>query len=253
MKGKGKARAKSVASDEDEIIPNSEDELEYDEKASVQESSDSGSEFELSETGSVVGSQDEDDITPETNLRSYAQALEDEGIDADDVLMDFAIKESLNSVEYDMDIQAGTTSSGAGSSKVKKTRNAAAALRAAAAERRASRGKKGASITVDDDYEPAPDDDEEAISELSVASEEEEEPLSKKKKGKAKAKATVKVNTAPRKVMTMKELRDHKSELRRQARLRRAEEASLRKKLGRRLTQVTSLLYRHRNRILTHL
>ncbi|KAI0699817.1 SNF2 family N-terminal domain-containing protein [Cytidiella melzeri] len=223
---KGKGKATLVASNDDEVIPNSEDELEYDEKTSIAESSESGSEFELSHEESIAGSQDEDDITPEIKLRSYAEALEDEGIDAEDVLMDFAVKESLQTAQNALSTANGSSSAGAGFSRSKEPRNAAAALRAAAAERRASRARNEP-VVVDDDEDF--EDEDQAMSDLSG-----EEPSAKKSKGKKKDKADVRSRS---KVMTFVDIRKRKYEDRQAARSRKAEERSLIEKLGRKLTQ----------------
>lgn len=214
----------------------------------MEESSDSGSEFELSEADSIEGSQDETDITPETKIRTYAQALEDEGIDADDVLMDFAIKESLNDADNDNSVRNGTSSRGAGSSKPIKARTAAAALRAAAADRRLSRARKGTRSMVDNDYEPPEDDEDkdEKNADLSPSSED-EQPLSKKGKAKAKVVTRSRVADAP-KYMTFADMKERKAESRRLARQRKAEERGLAAKLGRRLTQVTIPALRNRRR-----
>lgn len=236
--------------EDEEPVADYEDELEYDEQASVDESSASGSEFELSEEGSVAGSQDEDDITPDVKLRSFAQALEDEGIDADDVLMDFAVQESLQTARNDNSKASGHSSAGAGSSSVKKPRNAAAALRAAAAERRLSIAKKEPVVISDDEDFKLPEDENSAESDNSDDSID-EEPLSKKAKGKAKA-----VVRQQPKVMTVADIKRRRAEARQQTKERKAEERELRKKFGRKLTQVTSwqihrsiaLTYRHRLR-----
>ncbi len=220
--------------EDEEPVADYEDELEYDEQASVDESSASGSEFELSEEGSVAGSQDEDDITPDVKLRSFAQALEDEGIDADDVLMDFAVQESLQTARNDSSKASGHSSAGAGSSSVKKPRNAAAALRAAAAERRLSIAKKEPVVISDDEDFKLPEDENSAESDNSDDSID-EEPLSKKAKGKAKA-----VVRQQPKVMTVADIKRRRAEARQQTKERKAEERELRKKFGRKLTQVTS-------------
>ncbi|KAJ3547572.1 hypothetical protein NM688_g5390 [Phlebia brevispora] len=125
---KGKSRATSKArseTDEDEIPDSQDEELEYDEQASLDESDDSGSEFQISEDEDdyVEDSEDEDEITTTTKLRSFAEALEEEGIDADEVMMEVVIEQSLQSARA---AQTGDLA-GAGSSKAHPARNTAAA------------------------------------------------------------------------------------------------------------------------------
>ena len=186
----------------------------------------------------MIGSEDEDDITTDTKLRSYAQALEEEGIDADEIVMDAVIQESLETARAEA---SGTA--GAGGSKAKPSRNAAAALRAAAAERRLTRAKGEPDvIDVDAIMSDALDSDIEILSDSS------EEPLAKprgKGKGKGKAKAAPKATRSKAKgkgkgkkgkgenwerdLVTLTELK--------------REEKALRKRLGRKLTQVSGSVH----------
>ena len=214
----------------EEEAADSSDELQYDEEASIDESSASGSEFELSSDDSIAGSQDEDDITSEVELRTFAEALQEEGVDAEDVLMDFAVQESLLAAQKDRTVANGHSSAGAGSSNATKTRDAAAALRAAAAERRLSRTKSG---SLDEDF-----DIQEEIIEISDDSAD-EQPLSKNK-GKGKGKATVRQQSQ---TVTLNDLKAKGRESRRNARLRKAQERELAAELGRKLTQVIKHLY----------
>lgn len=183
----------------------------------------------------VDDSQDDDDITTNTRLRSYAEALAEEGIDADEIMMDIVVQESLDLARS---AQVGDTS-GAGSSKPKPARTPAAALRAAAAERRLSHTQSGVSEAIDvDAYESDPLD---MLSDLSS----EDEPLKgkgkakAKGKGKAKAKAKGSTKTISNKKISWAE---RKREQKRLDTERKAEEKALRKKLGRKLTQVYLML-----------
>lgn len=209
----------------------SEDELIYDEKASLNESDDSGSEFEASDAEAAVSDSD-------TELAAYAEALEEEGIDADDVLLDAAVKESLTSAREINSVHQGTSSSGAGSSHKKKPATAKEVLRAAAAaaaERRLTRSS-GENIDVDDYIQESED-------EFSNFSDVSEESLpATKRKGKGKAKATkakpVAVRTEPI-IMTVADIKARNREKRAEAKLRRQEERALQKKLGRKITSVS--------------
>ena len=181
----------------------------------------------------VDDSQDDDDITTNTKLRSYAEALEEEGIDADEIMMDIVVQESLDLARS---AQVGDTA-GAGSSKSRPARTPAAALRAAAAERRLSRAQDSVSEVIDvDAYESDPLD---ILSDLSS----EDEPLKGKGKAKAKGKAMAKAKGSAKTTSNKKtSWAERKREQKRLDTERKAEEKILRKKLGRKLTQVYLIL-----------
>ncbi|KAG9219471.1 hypothetical protein CCMSSC00406_0005365 [Pleurotus cornucopiae] len=211
-KGKGKARAVSPPSDNDDDELVSEHGLEFEE----QSFSSSGSEFEDSddEDDKPSGTRPSTRRTPRKDEDQEA-LFELEESDAEELMLRAAIVRSL-----------GGARSGEGSS----SKNAAA-LCAAAAERRIAR----ANLQDNIEFELNSDDLDESASE----SESEEEPLSK---GKGKAKATsAKVNdTSRKKKMTLAQLR---AERREQARIKRLEkkanwkeERDLIRKLGRKLT-----------------
>ncbi|CAL1703495.1 unnamed protein product [Somion occarium] len=239
-KGKGKARATSVPTSDildEELVKD--DELEFDENAELEESDDSGSEFEVSEPESdeVIEDSEEEILVVQTEKFVRAKILsgiEEAGIDDDDLMLDVVIQESLATARTEREVAAGVSSANAGASKTPAPRNKAAALRAAAAERRLGKINEE---DLDGDYVVL-DDEEEAIS-----SSDEDVPLANAKgKGKAKGKKATKVaDTSRPKRMTMKELRA----------LRKAnkkEEAELSKKLGRRLTlaeKSTIALHKH--------
>ena len=187
---KGKAVASSVAGEEELVSDN---ELEYDEQASIDESEDSGSEFQISDD-EVVEPEDDNASVVDEQLQAYAEALEEDGIDADEVVMDAVIKESLAS--------ARASNSGAGPSSSKKGSSAAEALRSAAAAAAERRRRDGATIDVDDYV--AEDSEEDDLSVLSDSSEDTALAKGKAKakaKGKGKAKASKKADKA--KVMTV--------------------------------------------------
>ncbi|KAI0366201.1 hypothetical protein BV20DRAFT_972087 [Pilatotrama ljubarskyi] len=171
----------------------------------ILESDDSGSEF------------DPEGDAADTDL------LDEFDEDDEEVMLDAAVRQSLQTAREEDDRATGLTSAGAGSSKSRPPTNKAAALRAAAAERRLGRAQEEI-----DDVEFATESEA-----VPSETESEEEPLSKAK-GKQAAK--------PRqsKTMTLTELRKLRKEERKQARLRRnataVEEAQMRKELGRRLT-----------------
>ncbi|PSS31981.1 hypothetical protein PHLCEN_2v2223 [Hermanssonia centrifuga] len=226
---KGKAPVKQRPTpEEDEIVPDSQEEgLEYDEQASIDESEGSGSEFEASDEDEFVeGSQEEDNINADIKLRAYAEALAEEGLDAEELIMDFAIQESLESSRNPH--SRGQASSAAGSSSSKKpVRNAAAALRAAAAERRLQRSQNKDS-DVSEEY---------AFDEDSDSGSSDDSQTRKKGKGKPKGKTATVIVKAKAKHMSLADLKKQRQEQRQRASERRREEAALRKKLGRKLTQ----------------
>lgn len=140
------------------------------------------------------------------------------------IMLDAAIRESLQSARPDRN-------GGAGSSKPNASSNSAAALRAAAAEKRLAHANQ--SIDVDD-FQMASGTESEADSS-------EEEPLSKGK-GKAKGKKTSKIvkirDTTSVKFMSIAKQR---AQDRKDARLAKKEERNMRKQLGRKLTRVNHL------------
>jgi DNA repair protein RAD16 len=154
-KGKGRARQSLAPSategdDGSEGAIVSELELEYDENASIKESDDSGSEFQVSEEDSVeVEQQDEEYVAKprkfprkQSLLAIDQDFLEDEN--DDEIMLDAAIQESLQTARFDE-----AASNGAGPSlRPIVSSNSAAALRAAAAERRLARANRD--IDLDD-------------------------------------------------------------------------------------------------------
>lgn len=236
----GKSRATSTVVSEEEIPDSQDDEPEYDEQAPLyNDSDDSGSEFQISDDDELVeDSQDDDDITTDTKLRSFAEALEEEGIDADEVMMDAVVQESL---ELARSARLGD-SAGAGGSSSQPARTAAAALRAAAAERRLARLQDGTPDVIDVDAYDSELDPISVSSDLSS----EDEPL--KRKGKTKAKAKTKAKTKAKGKAKAKgstkstgnkaTWAEKRREQQRLDKERKAEEKALRKKLGRKLTLV---------------
>lgn len=204
----------SSVADEEELASDP-DELEYDEQASIDESEDSGSEFQVSDEEVVGANDSEDEPTSDKKLQAYAEALEEEGIDADDILLNVAVQESLESSRRN---QRGASNSSAGSSKPRNGSSAAAALRAAAAERRMTKKAKTGKDVDDEDFVEdsgaGEDDDLEVLSDVS------DEPVKSKGKGKAKAKAKPekKKHEPVKKVMTMTELRKQRRAAAREAR-----------------------------------
>ncbi|KAI0676710.1 SNF2 family N-terminal domain-containing protein [Trametes maxima] len=187
-----------------------------------QDVSDDGSVEELIESDDS-GS----DFSPEDGDSDFEDDLDE---DDEEVMVDAAVRQSLQTAREDQERAAGLISAGAGSSKPCPPANKAASLRAAAAERRLAREQHSEVI----DYES-----EALLSE----SESEDEPLSKGKgksqgEGQGKSKQAAKLRQS--KVMTVSEMRKALREERRQARSQRngtaAEEAAMRKNLGRKLT-----------------
>ncbi|GJE84813.1 DNA repair protein [Phanerochaete sordida] len=213
---KSKVVASSVA-DEDELASDIE-ELEYDEQASIDESEDSGSEFQASDDeASVQDGDSEDEATEEQTLETLAEALEEDGVDADELLIDIATRASLQTARNNEDIHLGASSSGAGSSRAKEIGSAAATLRAIAAERRMA---KKAETGKDVDDEEALDSDDE----IDVLSDASSEPIAKGKgkvKAKTKAKAKPKKKEEAPKVMTTTELRKQRRAAARETRAER--------------------------------
>ncbi|KAK1216477.1 DNA repair protein rad16 [Marasmius sp. AFHP31] len=223
---KGKGKATTVPENGSEL---SESELEYDENLSLADSDSSGSEFVASEA-EMEDHNDFDASSDEEPLRAVARrsskkyptesAMGSEDEDADDVMLDAAIRLSREQAQGGDD--AGPSSSRNVSSRV----NPQALLRAAAAERGLSKHKE-TTFDVDDSVM-----DLDNLSSLS--SDESDAPLAKGKgkgKGKGKAKARTKTKDPTR-----------------------AEEKALRKKLGRKLTHAekTALLLRANHEELRH-
>lgn len=142
-KNKGKGRRQSLTpsaiegGDISEAII-SEHELEYDENASIEESDNSGSEFEVSEQDSIEVDDQDEEYAPKSRKSPRKQSLlaidQDSSDDenGEQIMLDAAIQESLQTARLDQ-----AASNGAGpSSRRTASSNPAAALRAAAAERR---------------------------------------------------------------------------------------------------------------------
>lgn len=221
---------------EDELVAPSDDGLEYDEQASLIESEDSGSEFEVSGEEAAEGNLEDDS---EDEIEAYAKALEEDGIDADDVLLDAALQESIETARHSKAQQHGSSSSGVGSSSSKKTtaREVLRAAAAAAAERRLTRAASGGNIDVDNYVQDSDDDD---LSSLS--SDDSDAPISKSKKGKGKAqKAKKTAANAKPVIMTVAKMKQTWAERKAAAKARRDEARDLKKKLGRKPTQVRYL------------
>ncbi|KAI0750681.1 SNF2 family N-terminal domain-containing protein [Daedaleopsis nitida] len=184
------------------------------------ESSDSGSEFDPVDSDSdFAGDMDEED---------------------EEVMVDAAVRQSLQNARQEQDRAAGLTSAGASSSKSRGPTNKAAAVRAAAAERR---------LAQQQDRVSDPETDLEWLSDTGDEKESDEEPLSN---GKGKQAAKPKKSAVQSKPMTLQEMKKKNKEERKMERLRRRgianEEAELRQKLGRKLThaeKATIALRRH--------
>lgn len=142
----------------------------------LDESGDSGSEYELSDD--EVPFEPNDDVV---ELENMQDEFADAGIDDDDVMLDAAIQQSLNTAMYE---QSGVSTSGAGPSSLSRApTNKAAALRARAAERRLG-------LVPKDEVNEVSDSE---LSVITIDSTESDfdEPLAKTtKKGKGKAKQT---------------------------------------------------------------
>jgi DNA repair protein RAD16 len=205
----------------------SEDQLEYNEDAEIEESEDSGSEFEAE-------SDSEDDI-PAPRYRKASQRRElsspelDDDEEADEELMvDAAIQMSLQTARLD-----GSSSGGAGPSSRPKISASRAA--AAAAERRLAHSKKGV-----DELES----DAAVFETESEAMSSESEPLFEGKgKGKKKKNQSAQIrDTSAATSMTIMEMKKKRREDRRRALVERqankTEERASAKKLGRKLTWV---------------
>ncbi|KJA21693.1 hypothetical protein HYPSUDRAFT_41836 [Hypholoma sublateritium FD-334 SS-4] len=200
-KGKGKAKAVSPPSSEDEIN-SAEEGIEYDEDAAleIEESDDSGSEFQASEEESM----NEED---------------------EEIMLDAAVRESLQTA--DADVASSSSNRITGPSRE-------AQLRAAAAERRLTRKNKA--IDVDDHEEAYMDSDALDID----SSDEEPLMSPTRGKGKASPKTKSVSIARPPKVMTVAEMKRARKEARLASiagrKANKKEEIALIKKLGRRLT-----------------
>lgn len=228
---------------EDAIV--SEPELEYDENVSIEESDLSGSEFQPSEDDFEVGvsSEEEDDqdeyvAKPHKSLPKQSLLVMDEHIleseNDDEIMLDAAIRESLQTARLD-----NPSCNGAGSSsRASASSNPAAALRAAAAERRLARANQTRDI------------DDCGVLELNTlgsdAQSSSDEELLSKAKGKGKAKMPKKLatvyDTTSNKFMSISQRRKLNREQRKLAaasrRGNRKEELAMMKLLGRKLTYV---------------
>lgn len=235
-KGKGKARSSLVPSadvgdlSEGGIV--SEPELEYDENASIEESDNSGSEFEVSDESVVESEQEQDDeeqfaVKPRKSPRKQTLSVMDQEFvddsDADEIMMDAAIQESLQSARQDKSNGAGP------SSRANASSNAAAALRAAAAEKRLARQNQSVDV---DDFDLA----------ISTDSDDSDNEASSKSKSKGKMMTSKKFDTTSTKFMSLSERRRLNREERKlkaaSNRENRKEELAMIKELGRRLTYV---------------
>ncbi|KAJ7727913.1 P-loop containing nucleoside triphosphate hydrolase protein [Mycena metata] len=184
--------------------------LEYDEDAALLESDDSGSEFEAPS--------DEDEPMPfRATRRRVRTTVEDE------IMLDAAIRLSLQRPNV-----------GSSSSSKLVSANPDAVLRARAAEARFAAAKRGVDNAVDDSQMLVDDDLESRESDLSTPPDSDDDvPSGTKAAGKKKG-------SAPKKSMTMKELRQKRRQARLAAQLARRpyhlEEKALKKELGRKLT-----------------
>lgn len=242
-KGKGKAPAKFHHTvdnvDEGEIVSGSEEQLEFSDLQSIDESDDSGSEFEASEDGSEELSDAEDSVfisatkrkprLPAFNSMTPAEFetgdvdFGGDDDDDDDVMLEAALQLSRETT-----LGEGT---GASSHKSRTSTNPEALRRAAAAGKRLGGYSSPIDLTM---------------SELSAPPSSDEEPLTKtkvkpKSKGKGK-KATVNDTSAP-KHMTFAQMKQMRKQARREAAAQRRnnkeEEIALISKLGRLLTHVS--------------
>lgn len=242
-----RAPTPSVDGDVDDSIL-SEPELEYDE-ALIEESDDSGSEFQASEEESNFSQPDDGDseekiLKPRKSPRKNIHISEMEDSSDDEALMlNAAIHMSLQTARLDVSSSAGA---GPSSSSLVSSKSGSV-LRAAAAERRLARAKQGIDEANFDEV-VLPTESE------ALSSDSEEEALWKGK-GKAKTKAAKKAviyDTSSTKIMSMPEMRKMRREERKRLladrRQNKKEESALAKKLGRKLTIVSCIpdgLYPH--------
>lgn len=210
-------------SEKEELV--SENEVEFDEDAELQDSSDS--DFQASDYDEVDGSEsesDEDYAPLKSPRKSFVKVEPDAGSDseAEAQMIGLAIGMSKETLREEQGRRLGGAPGPSSSS--------ASELRAAAAERRLSSGFQ---VQLPDDWQ---EDD------MSALSAEDDEPLSSK--GKAKSKGKGKASKSGPKKMTMAELRRIRREEARKARADKRltknyvkqEERALALKLGRRLT-----------------
>ncbi|KDQ65098.1 hypothetical protein JAAARDRAFT_64882 [Jaapia argillacea MUCL 33604] len=236
IKSSGKATAKAEVGDDDDV---SDEGLDYDEVASIDESDASGSEFEISDDAASAGGgyESEESVPLRVTRRSPTKNkklgfLDEDNLDEseDEMLMvDAAIQLSLQNARAGPN---GSSGSRLGASS--ELRFEAAALAAAAAERRAKMRQGGDMV----DFGEAIWEEQEA--ELSSLSEGDSDAPLAKGKGKSKSKAGKKKTTArdtsTPKMMTMMSLRELRKQQRLEAKIAKQDEAELRKQLGRRLT-----------------
>ncbi|KAF7969408.1 hypothetical protein HWV62_27403 [Athelia sp. TMB] len=243
-KSKGKCKARQSPELDVEELPegaivSENDELEFDEQASVQESDISESEFEASD--------EESDVAPASAARKSPRkrALPDSDFELDNdsedeqIMLDAAIQESLQSARQ---TRNATAAVGSSSSGPRISTNPAAALRAAAAERRLARSNQDIEIN-----ESLLDD------ELTALSSSDDEPLAKKQAAKAKGKKAVTVRDTSKVMITSfsekrAQTRDKRRADNNAKRANKQEEKELMKQLGRKLThaeKATIALYKH--------
>lgn len=203
----------------------SDDELNFEDPMAVDESGESGSDFQASEDEDFDDKPMKARRSPRKGNLAISEAdFVDDDEELDDIMLSAAVKLSKQTNSGAVD------ESGAGPSTPNRGQSCASALRAAAAERRLSKSK-------DDDLFELPEDYVED-SELSDVESSEGEPLQKAKgKGKAKAKATTSENN----VMTLADIRKQRRAARSTRRENYAEEKKLMKELGRKLTYVCPL------------
>ena len=246
-KGKGKGSTSlvpSIADGEDlsEKAIVSELELEYDENASIDESDASGSEFQVSEDDFENAEEEEFIVKSRKTPRKQSILITDEDFfnnDSDEeVMLDAAIHESLQTARLDNASRNGVSSS----SRASVSSNPAAVLRAAAAERRLARANQVIDV---DDFQVIDVDELSTLTESDAQSSSDEEALSKAKgKGKSKTpkKSATVYDTISIKFMSITQRRKLNREQRKLAaasrRENRKEELAMIKQLGRPLTHV---------------
>ncbi|KAL0949077.1 hypothetical protein HGRIS_009172 [Hohenbuehelia grisea] len=239
-KGRGKAVAKPPPGSVEEIS-GSEAGIEFDEKASIYDSEDSGSDFQesdfsegdapLREIARSTRNSPRKQAVPESDIEDFEEVASE----AEDLMLRAAVELSLDSVN------AGEGSS----SKPRGTaRSAMAARAAAAAERRLSRTKQA--IVDDDEFAL------EYVSDEEDADESLDEETFSQKRGKIVPKKASVADTSRPKSMTVAQLRRLKREERQSKlqdkRANRKEEQALMRVLGRKLTHAeksTIALHKH--------
>lgn len=226
-KALGKRKAVEITNDSDGELA-SDDSLEYNSDADVQESSGSGSEFEASAVSEEDEEEGEDEDVPlaKTHRRRKAPTPD---LDEDEAMMDVAVQMSL------------AASAGIGAEEEVTPENLRE-LRARAAELRvAQRKQAGGSGTADDAI-----DVDELTDELSTLTTDDDEASRSKRKGKAKGKGKAKVKgktaiDADGNIVSLAELkkmrRAEKQSKTAKKRMLKEEERRLAKELGRRLIQ----------------